>query len=99
MGEADVEANIDTRIRTLCKRLADEQDPAEITRLAGTLRTLVDTEQDEARLRLRYIVHRYRDRVRALASRSATERSAQLHAVIAFLGIGTRMNGGGEIQN
>ena len=95
MGEVDT----DTRIRSLCQRMVEEQDPAEIKRLAGALRNVVDTEQDEARLRLRYIVHRYRDRVRALATRSATHRGLELRAVIDFLGIGSRMTGGGPVQS
>ena len=93
------EVNVDARIRSVCQRLAKEDDPGKIEKLAGELRNVVDTEQDEARIRLRYIAQRYRDRVRAVALRSEPNRSSQLRAVIAFLGIGSKMSGGGQTQN
>jgi hypothetical protein len=76
----------------VCQQLAKESDPGKIEKLAGELRSVVDTEQDEARLRLRYIAQRYRDRVRAAAGqRSGSERGLQLRALIAFLGIGSKI--------
>jgi hypothetical protein len=93
------EVNVDALIRNVCQRLAKEDDPGKIEMLAGELRNVVDTEQDETRLRLRYIAQRYRDRVRAVASqRPETEHRSQLRAVIAFLGIGSKMNDG-QMQN
>ena len=94
------EVDMNLRLRNLCQRMAGEEDPEQVKKLAGELRSVVDTEQDEARLRLRYVVSRYRDRVRAMASqRTDSERGLQLRALIAFLGIGSNMSGGGQTQN
>src|SRR5258708_11280861 len=93
------EVNSDARIRSLCQRLAEEKDLGEVEKLAGELRRVVNTEQDEVRLRLRYIVHHYRDRVRAIASqRPESMRGLQIRALIAFLGIGPKISCGVDIQ-
>jgi hypothetical protein len=108
------EVSTDARIRTVCQRLAKEQDPGKIEKLAGELRRAVDTEQDEARIRLRYIAQRYHERLRGLAGHTSaghisaghtledrqtkSEQGLQLRAVIAFLGIGVKVNGGGQPQ-
>jgi acetolactate synthase small subunit len=86
-----------TRIRGLCRQLSQERDSGRIKELASALRDAIEVEQDEARLRMRYIAKYYRGRIRDSAPTEYTEPVAgsaqRIRAVLGFLGFGpgTRM--------
>ncbi len=46
-------------VRELCGMIAAETDPEKTDRLLSILRSVIRAENDEARLRIRYIVNRY----------------------------------------
>ncbi len=67
--------------KQLCDQIAAEKNPGKVEDLVESLRTSVELERDEARLRLRLIAQQYRDRIRSAPLRS------RMFDVINFLGL------------
>jgi hypothetical protein len=64
------EIDINTRIRELCQQILDEQDPSRLNELMSSLRTTVKAEQEEARVRMSYVVKHFRGRLQSVEGES-----------------------------
>jgi len=67
--------------KQLCDQIAAEENPGKVGDLVESLRSSVELERDEARLRLRLIAQQYRERIRSAPLRS------KMFDVINFLGL------------
>jgi hypothetical protein len=52
-------------VQQLCAEIAAEENPNKVIHLVASLRNSVDVEREEARLRLRLIARRYRQRMQS----------------------------------
>ncbi len=57
-------------VRCLCEQIAAERNPERLAELLHILRVTVDSEQDEMRLRLHYIVKKFRRQMELLQNMS-----------------------------
>lgn len=84
------EVDTDTRIRNLCQQILREQDPLKVEELLTQLRSVVNTGQEEAQTRMRFLAKYYRDRIQSLAhvrAEPAGEIVSRIPALLRFLGL------------
>jgi hypothetical protein len=88
---AQVEVDIETRIRDLCQEILKEEDPTRVRELIGLLRSVVEGGQDETRMRVRLIAKRYRQQISSLAlgrdSETRSNTGSRIPALLRFLGL------------
>jgi hypothetical protein len=51
----------ETTVKELCEKASQERDPAKAAELLASLRALIESENDETRLRIRQILLHYRN--------------------------------------
>jgi len=86
----DEVVSVEKRIQELCKQILTEQEPAKVEELFANLRGLVHASQQDTRLRLSYIVKRYRKHIRpveSVAAEPASESTLRIRQLLTFLGL------------
>lgn len=95
-----VDAN--ERVRELCQQILEEQDPHRVEELIAALRSTVQAEQDDARLRMSYVARHFRGRLEAVSPGKGAERLSQgagrIRGVLDFLELGAAMKLGREME-
>ena len=69
----------DALVRELCEKISQEKDERRAAELLACLRRFIELENEEARLRIRHIHHRYQDIVPSLSVLTDSSSSSPLN--------------------
>jgi hypothetical protein len=94
------EADANERVRELCRQILDEKDPERVEELIATLKSSLRAENEEVRLRMKFLARHYRGRLQGVSpeAEQISQGSGRIRAVLDFLGFGAGMRLGGELE-